>query len=99
MIKFMLQDRHDQTFCNIFVFVFNFSLKFILIISFTLHALWLVCVAVYDVWLCLCSYAGSVATTMTGGGQGMDYLDQLDDCNIDLNGLVNLSELMQGYKP
>lgn len=44
------------------------------------------------------SYAGSVATTMTGAGQGMDYLDQLDDCNIDLNGLVNLSELMQGYR-
>ncbi|XP_074031027.1 signal transducer and transcription activator Stat92E isoform X1 [Leptinotarsa decemlineata] len=46
------------------------------------------------------SYAGSVATTATthlDGSSGMDYLDQLDDVNIDLNGLVNLNELM-GYK-
>ncbi|KAJ8920971.1 hypothetical protein NQ315_015765 [Exocentrus adspersus] len=45
------------------------------------------------------SYAGSVATTATtmGGPYGMDYLDQLDD-NLDLNGLVNLNELMAGYK-
>ncbi|KAF5306526.1 hypothetical protein FQR65_LT18544 [Abscondita terminalis] len=54
--------------------------------------------AVCDVWLYLCSYAGSLATTMTSAGTGMEYLDQLDDCNIDLNGLVNLSELMQGYR-
>jgi signal transducer and activator of transcription 5B len=44
------------------------------------------------------SYAGSTATTATTGGPAMDYLDQLDDCNIDFNGLVNFNELMQGYK-
>lgn len=66
------------------------------VISFLL----VVCVAVCDVWLCLCSYAGSVATMTTAAGEStpsMDYLDQLDEFNIDYNGLVNLNELM-GYK-
>lgn len=79
----------------IYIYHFLVQLSFIIKHSFIFHFYWLVCVAVCDVWLCLCSYAGSVATTIAGAGQGMECFDQLDDYNIDL---VNLNELMQGYR-
>lgn len=55
-----------------------------------------------NVWLCLCSYASSVATAVPGSAssvaQDMEYLDQLEDVQLDLNGLVSLGDFMQGYK-
>lgn len=77
----------------------NHSLSDGIIRCFSHPALhWLVCVAVCDVWLYLCSYVGSVAPASVASNPAMEYLDQLDECNIDFNGFVNLNELMQNYK-
>lgn len=48
------------------------------------------------------SYTGSVATAVPGSAssiaQDMEYLDQLDEVQLDINGLVSLGDFMQGYK-
>lgn len=53
----------------------------------------LVCVAVCDVWSCsVCSYSVATGSTAVAGSGAMDYLDQLD---VDVNGIVDICELMQ----
>lgn len=72
--------------------LFGLSVQLLLVCRF---------VAILNVWLCLCSYASSVATAVPGSAssiaQDMDYLDQLEDVQLDLNGLVSLGDFMQ-YK-
>lgn len=94
--------RHNATFVHSLYTCSSIEVLLLLALTHTqvISCLLVVCVAVCDVWLCLCSYAGSVATMATTAGAStpsMDYLDQLDDFNIDYNGLVNLNELME-YK-
>lgn len=70
-----------------------------MLVLYKIALCWLVCVAVCDVWLCLCSYAGTVGSSAVGINQGMDYLEDLENCGyMDINGLVNFSDLMQGYR-